>query len=271
MARGRMISKSLGTSRKFHELHGSGKLAEFTQVLYVLLVAHSDDFGRQPGDAFTVKHAVFPTSPRSETEFETALKALNQVGLVRRYEVKEVDHETAVTYLQIVDFEQHQVGLHKRSESHFPEFPGKSGKIHNVPAQIEVEPNLTEPIGEESPPPPPSGGSPRRPSIALEGDWPSVRALVALYNAEAPDECPSVVSLSPKRIEKARRYLAQFPEREWWDVVCKQIVASRFLRGQTGNGTARKFIADFDWLLTTGKDGTENAVKVHDGRYQGTL
>jgi len=25
---------------------------------------------------------------------------------------------------------------------------------------------------------------------------------------------------------------------------------------------------DFDWLLSTGKDGTENAVKVHDGAFQ---
>ena len=75
MARGRMISKSLSTSERFAALHESaGKLAEFCQSLYPLLLAHADDWGCQQGDPFTIKHAVFPTSPRRLPEFTTALK-----------------------------------------------------------------------------------------------------------------------------------------------------------------------------------------------------
>jgi len=40
--------------------------------------------------------------------------------LIYRYAVE------GVTYLEINDFDKHQGGLHKRTESHFPEFPGIS-------------------------------------------------------------------------------------------------------------------------------------------------
>ncbi len=114
MARGRLISRTLGSSRKFAALHRQANgLGEFAGELYPLLVAHADDFGRQAGDAFTVKMAVFPVSPRSEWEFELALEGMHTVGLVQRYRVDGRD------VIQITDFDQHQPGLHKRSSSKF--------------------------------------------------------------------------------------------------------------------------------------------------------
>src|SRR5688572_4202180 len=90
MARGRMISKSLSTSERFAALHESaGKLAEFCQSLYPLLLAHADDWGCQQGDPFTIKHAVFPTSPRRLPEFTTALKHLHNVGLITWYQAND--------------------------------------------------------------------------------------------------------------------------------------------------------------------------------------
>jgi hypothetical protein len=127
MARGRIISRSLGSSRKFSELLGiAGKLGEFAQALYPLVVVSADDFGRMAGDAFSVKFDVFPTCPRSETDFDTALTAMHHVGLVIRYQ-----HE-GVSYLQIKDFERHQAGLHKRTHSRFPE---PSGKFPELPLE----------------------------------------------------------------------------------------------------------------------------------------
>ena len=100
------------------------------------------------------------------------------------------------------------------------------------------------------------------------GEWPSAKKLIELYNTMTPDECPSVNTVSPARIEKAQRYLAVFPKEEFWEETFKQFHRSRFLRGQTAKSTGHdSFIADFDWLLSKGKDGTENVVKVHDGRY----
>ena len=90
---------------------------------------------------------------------------------------------------------------------------------------------------------------------------------MALYNATAPDECPEVTKLSPKRRKKAQAYLAAFPDRQFWEDTCGQIRASRFLRGLRPSNGHERFVADFDWLLATGKDGSENCVKVYEGKY----
>ena len=47
-----------------------------------------------------------------------------------------------------------------------------------------------------------------------------------------------------------------------------RIHRSRFLRGLVKRPGHEGFVADLDWLLSKGKDGVENAVKTHDGRYQ---
>jgi hypothetical protein len=87
MARGRMIDKTLSTSVRRAALHAElPELAEFTQALYPLLVAHSDDWGCQGGDAFTIKHKVDPTSPRPLEAFQEALGALHRVGLIVWYD-----------------------------------------------------------------------------------------------------------------------------------------------------------------------------------------
>ena len=97
--------------------------------------------------------------------------------------------------------------------------------------------------------------------------WPSPEALVAMYNAETPPECPEVTRLSPARRIKARRYLDAFPDAAFWHKVFARIHESRFLRGLAPPRGERPFVADFDWLLTKGKDGSENAMKTFDGKY----
>ena len=110
-------------------------------------------------------------------------------------------------------------------------------------------------------------GNRKKPSVAIQGGWPSVEALIALYNETTPSACPSVESISEGRIKKAKAYLLLFPEREFWQTVFSQIGRSKFLRGFTTGKDGKPFVADFDWLLTKGRDGTENCVKVHDGKY----
>jgi hypothetical protein len=141
MARGRLISKTLGTSsRRFVALGVElGRLGEFGQALFPLLIANADDFGRLDGDSFTVKHSVWATSPRSYDDFGRALTAMAKVGLIVLYE-----HEGRMC-LQINDFDTHQPGLHKRTASRFPEPPGISRKVPEIPAQQNrTEQNLTE-------------------------------------------------------------------------------------------------------------------------------
>ncbi len=135
MAQRRMISRNLGSSRKFHAVNARcGKLGDFAQALFPLIVVNADDFGRLEGDAFTVKHKVFPVSPRTEEDFETVLQAMSAVGLIRFYEVG------GDRYLEIVNFDREQPGLHKRTKSDYPdppggfwEIPGSSRKFPRLP------------------------------------------------------------------------------------------------------------------------------------------
>lgn len=140
MARGRLISRSLGSSRRYHDLlRVGGRLGEFCQVLFPLIVANTDDWGRMAGDAFTVKNVVLPTSRRPETDFERALEVIAEVELINRYTVD------GRIYLQVKQFDEHQTGLHKRTVSRIPEVPESSGK---VPTNIR-EQNRTELKGRE--------------------------------------------------------------------------------------------------------------------------
>jgi hypothetical protein len=144
MARGRLISKSLGSSRRFHALLGAGgKLGEFCQVLFPLLVANTDDFGRMPADAFTVKNVVLPSSPRPERDFDKALDVIADVGLIARYDVD------GSIYLQVHQFDLHQPNLHKRTASRFPDGPGTSGNFRRNLTEF----NLTESKRTQNPEP----------------------------------------------------------------------------------------------------------------------
>jgi hypothetical protein len=127
-----MLSKSLSTSKKYAQLYGvelqpTGLIC---QALYPLLVAHADDFGRLEGDVFTIKNSVVPASQWAETVIEAALALLHQVQLVTWYEVDQA------LYLQVADFDRHQVGLHKRTKSRFPRVPGISRKHRQLPLQL---------------------------------------------------------------------------------------------------------------------------------------
>jgi len=118
-------------------LQAAGKLGEFCQVLFPLIVANTDDFGRMAGDAFTIKNVVLPSSRRPEPDFEQALQAMHEVGLLVRYVVD------GAIYLQISKFDEHQPGLTKRTRSKFPEIP----EFHGTPVKLPL--NLTELKGKE--------------------------------------------------------------------------------------------------------------------------
>jgi hypothetical protein len=123
MARGRMISKSLGSSRRFAAVD-AGALTEFAQLVYVLIVSHTDDFGRLEGDAETIKMRVFPAAAtRTVKDFAKALEALHKAGLVIWYQVKGKD------LLEVTQFSEHQSGLHKRTSSKFPDPPGRDPQV----------------------------------------------------------------------------------------------------------------------------------------------
>jgi hypothetical protein len=107
----------------------------------------------------------------------------------------------------------------------------------------------------------------RVPSLAR---WPAVQSLIGLWNDHASRYgYPKVESLSPARRTKAQAALRAFPDWRFWNGAFFHVRVSRFLSGQTApaNGHSASFRADFDWFLAKAKDGTENVVKVNEGRY----
>jgi len=156
MARGRMISKSLSTSEKRAALHDeAGKLAEFCQALYPLLIAHADDWGCLQGDAFTVKHLVDPSSPRPVSHFAQALVHLHNVGLITWYDAD----DRKVVYIRAFAVHQqlrgHDSDGRKRNFAEPPKNPNKiehSAQIrpespkHALREEKRTELKRTEPI-----------------------------------------------------------------------------------------------------------------------------
>lgn len=196
MARGRMLSKSLGASRKFARCGTAA--GEFPQLLFTLLVPHADDFGRMTSDAFTVKLAVFPSSARSEDEFEAALVALEHAKLIVRYP------HAGGQVLQIVKFDEHQRGLHKRTKSDFPAPPAEIPHgAAEVPAQEKRrEPKRTQP---NTPKPPQAGAENvavkvRREAVKVRKGW----GMCAHQPAPCASEAACIERIARSLSEKAK-------------------------------------------------------------------
>ena len=100
--------------------------------------------------------------------------------------------------------------------------------------------------------------------------WGTPLALAALWNELSPQDCLNVTTLTPARLDKARRYLRMFPEQDWWREAFGEVGLSKFLRGleNNPNGGHKNFRASFDWFLQKGQDGTENCIKAFEGRYR---
>jgi hypothetical protein len=124
-----------------------------------------------------------------------------------------------------------------------------------------------------SPPPTPSAeeDAAEGASSPLGGEpvvWPSPEALVAKFNAGTPASLPKVRVLSPARRKKARQVLALFPDAEFWRQVMAEYQGSAFLQGLRASVGHERFRADFDWLISRGRDGVENCLKVYEGKYR---
>lgn len=129
-----MISKVISISEKVNELPDI-----FDMLLFTWMIPHTDDFGRLGGSPGKVKGLIVPMLDKTKQEIAESLQRLKNHGLIHWYEV---DGEQ---FVQIIQFEKHQQGLHKRTNSKFPEFPGISGNVQEIPSELNrTELNRTE-------------------------------------------------------------------------------------------------------------------------------
>jgi hypothetical protein len=73
MARGRMLKRSIATSRKI------AKSSRSAQWLWLRMQPFTDDYGRLPGDLFDFKNLVLPAENIEEEELEKLLTELHEV------------------------------------------------------------------------------------------------------------------------------------------------------------------------------------------------
>jgi hypothetical protein len=248
----RDIKESCRTSRTL------AKISAHAERLFWRMTTYADDYGRMPADVDVIRAACFPVMLDAVRENQVAawLDELAGVDLIRFY-----SSEDGKRYAFFPTW-----GFHQRTRAKHSKYPAPTdaNTCRQMPADVAV-------VTEETEVPPKTPKKPIRDNTSPRSEefWPSVSRLVDLYNTKAPDECPSVTIVSDERKRKARRYLSLFPSEEFWVEVFAQISVSRFLRGlTTPTGGRKSFIADFDWLLTKGQDGTENCVKVYEGRYR---
>ncbi|WP_211750421.1 DnaD domain protein [Paenibacillus sp. Marseille-Q4541] len=124
MAEKRMISKVISISEKVNDLPNI-----FSMLLFTWMIPHTDDFGRLAGSPSKVKALVVPMLDKKKEEVAAALEELATHGLINWYEV---DGERVI---QILNFDKHQQGLHKRTRSKFPDFPGSSDSFPKIPLE----------------------------------------------------------------------------------------------------------------------------------------
>jgi len=121
MAERRMISKSISTSKKFGTL-GS----DLSRLLFLMIIPHTDDFGRLDGDTYTIKHQIIPTLNKTEKNIEKAIEELKLAGLINTWDVY------GQSVIQVTNFDKHQQGLHKRTVSKYPDEQRDNGSSENV-------------------------------------------------------------------------------------------------------------------------------------------
>lgn len=133
MANRRMISKSISVSERVNQL------STFAALLYTWMISHADDFGRMPGSPAKIKALVIPMQANSILEVEQALQEMDSRKLIVWYEVDDAK------YIQFPGWEKHQTGLHKRTNSVYPDPSGDSEKFPEIHGQENLtELNLTE-------------------------------------------------------------------------------------------------------------------------------
>lgn len=226
-------------------------LSFITRLLYIGLWQYADDEGLFVEDIKAIKMTLFPDQkfPIETSYRELASNDFFRFGTANGNRIVEIrhfsDHQTInrptpSKLRDIVDFSEDSLSPHSQVKI-------REEKLREVKRR---EVNNTSHLG--------NGASPK---FAAED-------LIALYNETVNDNFSAVEKISEGRLKKARQYLKQFPQPEFWLEVFKELNRSSFLAGKTNNPGHESFRASFDWLLSKGKDGTENAVKVYEGKYR---
>lgn len=109
MARGRFISNSISTSKKFARLATNDH-----RLMYLMLVPHVDADGRHDADPRILNGQVYTLLGLTTERVEAALYDMRDVGLIHLYEVE------GDPFLEIVGFLEHNTPHHREKKDLLP-------------------------------------------------------------------------------------------------------------------------------------------------------
>ena len=139
MASRRMISNTLGDSRKFSSLKN-----DLHRCAYVLLVTWADAEGRFEADRVTLKGKLYTRLPWEHDEVEAALHDMHDVGLILMYTVGDK------RYGVIIDFHKHNTIRRKDDGAPKEEAPSRIPAPPEAPSRDPEPTPVPEPYRSDS-------------------------------------------------------------------------------------------------------------------------
>ena len=121
MAR-RLIDSTISQSVKWNKLPD-----DFSRLLFILLIAHADQWGRGPAEPFDIKVRIIPGFDKTEDEIVQSISALCRTGLVYWYE-KEGEKGA---YYEVLNWDEHQNfnDSNRKNPSKYPAFNGNCSAL----------------------------------------------------------------------------------------------------------------------------------------------
>lgn len=130
MARGRMVSATIGESRKFAALE-----TDTHRLMYLMVLPHVDKAGRFEADPIVIKSKCLMRLNIELSMIDAWLEDGVRTDLLRVYEAD------GLRILEIVDFERHNKPHHKEPES---DLPGPDAGIPCYTHKPNVEPSMAQ-------------------------------------------------------------------------------------------------------------------------------
>lgn len=130
MARGRMISGTIGESRKFAALAN-----DTHRLIYLMVMPHVDKAGRFEADPILIKGKCLTRLDVDASTVQAWLEDAANVGLIHHYEAR------GMHVLEIVNFKEHNTPHHKEPDSKLP--GPEEGTPCSTP-ESNVEPSMSQ-------------------------------------------------------------------------------------------------------------------------------